>query len=461
MMRLFVVSLVLIAVGISLTGGGSVSAKGSGPWPQTFRISGGGLPHPVLVVPTDTLLATAVSGAWYDEPSGLPEPPSESTRFQIEIVDPNHDAEPIEPPKPYVIGPPARIGAQDGPGWGQPTPAIAALLNRYILLDAAGRLSERPTFAQVMQASAKAFGASATINGNPTDVAIADRLLTQIGDMTPSLFGVRGTLIGSRNLHQVQIDLMFGDGFAGDRLEMAYIPPESIAPYGLLMARRAAGNWGYIQWLDPPGYFATVYAVTPEFDAMMAGLGFVGAPEGDIVSTRLVALDRARQTFGIERYELSNATGQHAVVVPPEEPDIPPRCSDDACTRWLPQPPFTGRSMNGEVWPLPVDPFPEAVRPGKFVYYPHDALGSDRGVIVLSQGSAQLDGSNGREDPYFASPALDAVFKQQMARFADRSSDHRLAKTLGAGIPAGLAGVLALAYVSWSTERRRRRTLAG
>ena len=89
------------------------------------------------------------------------------------------------------------------------------------------------------------------------------------------------------------------------------------------------------------------------------------------------------------------------------------------------------------------------------------SLGSDRGVIVLSQGSAQLDGSNGREDPYFASPALDAVFKQQMARFADRSSDHRLAKTLGAGIPAGLDGVLALAYVSWSTERRRRRTLAG
>jgi hypothetical protein len=112
--------------------------------------------------------------------------------------------------------------------------------------------------------------------------------------------------------------------------------------------------------------------------------------------------------------------------------------------------------MEGEVWPLPVDPFPEAVRPGKFVYYAHDALGSERGVIVQTAGSAELNGTNGAQDPYFADPALDAMFKEQLDRFEHPSSKHRLAKTLGTSIPAVTAGVLAIAYVSWSAERRRR-----
>jgi len=111
--------------------------------------------------------------------------------------------------------------------------------------------------------------------------------------------------------------------------------------------------------------------------------------------------------------------------------------------------------MNGEVWPLPVDPFPEAVRPGTFVYYPHDALGSERGVIVQTAGSVELNGTNGAQDPYFADPTLDALFKGQLDRFAHPSSKHRLAKTLGTSVPAVAAGVLAIAYVSWSAERRR------
>lgn len=448
------VALASIALASSLVGGGAASAKGGGPWPQTFRISGGGLSHPVLIPATDTLLATAVSGTWYDEPAGLPEPTSDMARYQVEIVYAQDDAQPIEVPKPYVIGPPARIGAQDGPGWGQPTAAIAALLNRYIALGEAGALAYRASFSDVITASARLFGVNVTVGNQPVASAVAERVLSQVGNMTPSLFGVQGTLVGSRNLHLAPLNVAFGDGGA-DRLAIDYVPPGPVAPYGLLFAGGTASGWGYVTLLDPPGYFATVYSVTPEFDALMAGMGFVGQPEGDIVSNRLIPLDSARQTFGIDRYELSFG-GKHAVVSPPEQSDTVIPCSDAACTRYLPHEPFSAPSMDGEIWPLPVDPFPEAVRPGRFVYDPHDALGSKRGVIVQTAGSAELNGTNGAQEPYFADPALDALFKTQLDRFAQPSSRHRLAKTLGTGIPAVTAGVLAIAYVSWSAERRRR-----
>lgn len=459
MARLIATLLVLIILGASGSEARNVSAKGGGPWPQTFRISGGGLSHAVLIPPTEVLLATAVSSTWYDEPGGLPEPSADLSRYQIEIVDPKNDAQPIEPPKSYVIGPPARMGAQDGPGWGQPTAAIAALFDRYIALDEAGALAERPSLSDVVAASARLFGADVTVGNQPVSSAVAAQVLSQVGDMTPALFGVQGTLVGSRNLHLAPLTVAFGDSNA-DRLAIDYVPPGPVAPYGLLFAGGTTRGWGYVTLLDPPGYFATVYQVPPEFDALMARMGFVGQAEGDIVSNRLIPIDDARQTFGIDRYELS-FKDKRAVVSPPQQSlsdseVVAPPCSDSACTRYLPQEPFSGSSMTGEIWPLPVDPFPEAVRPGKFVYYAHDALGSERGVIVQTEGSAELNGTNGAQDPYFVDPALDALFKEQLNRFAHPSSKHRLAKTLGTSIPAVTAGVLALVYIAWSAERRRR-----
>lgn len=459
MRHLLVGLLTLITAGASLVGPSNVSAKGGGPWPQTFRISGGGLSHPVLIPTADILLATAVSGSWYVEPDGLSEPASDMPRYQVEIVDARDTSQPIEAPKPYVIGPPARIGAQDGPGWGQPTPAIAALLNRYIALGDAGSLLDGASFSDVVAASASLFGVAVTVDKQPVSSTVAEQVLKQVGKMTPSLFGVQGTLVGSRNLHLAALNIAFGDSDA-DRLAIDYVPPGPVAPYGLLFAGGTTTSWGYVTILDPPGYFATVYPVTPEFDQLMSALGFVGQPEGDIGSNRLIPLDSARQTFGIDRYELS-FKGKRAVVSPPPQPVsdsevIAPPCSDSACTRYLPQEPFSGSSMDGEVWPLPVDPFPDALRPGKFVYYAHDALGSERGVIVQTEGSAELNGTNGAQDPYFADPALDALFKEQLNRFEHPPSKHRLAKTLATGIPAVTAGALAMVYVAWSAERRRR-----
>src|SRR4029079_15820120 len=117
---------------------------------------------------------------------------------------------------------------------------------------------------------------------------------------------------------------------------------------------------------------------------------------------------------------------------------------------------FSGPSMTGKIWPLPVDPFPKAIRPGEFTYYPHHALGSERGVIFQTAGSAEPNGPNGAQDPYFVDPLLDALFKQQLDRFEHPSSKHRLAKTLRVAVPAVILGVLAIAYVSWSAERQRR-----
>jgi hypothetical protein len=458
MVRLWMISaLTLSAFCVVSLSAPRTFAKGTATGTQTFRISGGELRHPIVVTVPEALIATAIEGTWYTTPNGMPEPSPGSPRYLVEVVDPRNNDAVIGPAKTYVIGAPPRLSAQDGPGWGEPTPAIAALLDRYIVIGASGALSEHPTFAEVLRASGDALPSTVRVGDVTVSSAVAATVVTQIGEATPSAFGVQGTLVGQRNLHPVGLEIAFGDS-ESDNLQFTYVPPGPVAPYGLLFNPREAGNWGLVTMLDPWGYFATVYQVSPAFDALMASMGYSGAPEGDIAMNHLVPLDRAQLSFGIDHYEVSRPGGSPVAVDPPAESDPSIQCADASCTRTAPQGPFAGPSLQVEMWPLAVDPFPEAVRAAEFTYYAHDAQGSERGVLVMTQPGYELNGTNGAEEPYFATPALDAALKDQLNRIDRPASSHRLARTLGAGIPAVLFGVFAIAYVSWSAEKRRRRT---
>lgn len=431
-------------------------AKGDSTTTETFRISGGDLPHPVVISRPEYLMAASAQGSWYTRDAGLSEPPVSQVRYKLDVVDAHSDAVPPYVSYQYVPGPPARVTAADGNGWAEPIPEIADLLDRYILLGSRRLLPERPTIAEALRASSDALGVKVSAGGTALAPDAALRVASLLGEATPVIFGVRGTLIGSRNLHAVKLVIRFGEM----GLHVTYVPPGPIAPYGLLLNDRSVGNWEYIALLDPPGYAQWAYTIPPQFDELMAGLGFTGASEGAIIENRVVPLDQARLTSGVDHYEVWLADGPRVTVRPPDgDAEASPCPTVAACT---PVEPFTGPSMDVEMWPTGIDPFPEAVQPARYVYYPHDASGSALGVLVMTQQQAYANAfGGGTEPPVYASPALDAALKAQLARLtngSERSSRAHLAKSLGVGVPAVLLGVLAIAYVSWDAERQRRRS---
>lgn len=324
-----------------------------------------------------------------------------------------------------------------------------------IFLASRSLLPERPTLAESLRASGDALGVTVSADEAVLAPADAAEIAALLGQAQPVVFGVQGPLVGSRSLHQVQLALTFGAW----GLRVTYVPPGAIAPYGLLFNPGSAGNWGYVQLLTPPGYVAWAYTAPAQLDGLMAELGFTGKPEGDIVQDRVVPLAQARLTSGVDRYEAWAGDGARVTVTLPPDQAVFVECPGAASC--APVGPFSGPSMNVEIWPIGLDPFPEAVRPARYVYYARDASGSSPGVLVMTRQEAYANVGGIIVPPAYASPALDAELKAQLVRLTALSahpSSARVARSLGVGIPAVSLGVLAIAYVSWDAERKRRRS---
>jgi hypothetical protein len=86
-----------------------------------------------------------------------------------------------------------------------------------------------------------------------------------------------------------------------------------------------------------------------------------------------------------------------------------------------PQEPFAGEPLNVEVWYKGVDPFPEAVTPGRYTYYRADTSDRGRGVLVPVAAASVGNGTLGRagSPPNYATVALDALLRDILASTAD------------------------------------------
>jgi hypothetical protein len=444
-------ALCLLAAGVALSHASATQAKGDYR-AETFEISGGDLPHPVVVSLPEYNMAVSGEGSWYTGASGIDAPPSTATRYRVEVVAAKDGASLGLPAQDYVTGPPARITGADGVGWAEPIPPIRDLLDRYIALGVRGALPQHPTFAEAVSASRDAFGAAVTANGSALPPPVADRFLALVGRAVPVVFGVRGRLIGQRNLHAVQVEVRLGAG----TLAFAYVPPGPVAHFGLLFNRAGFGGWGYVTMLDPPGYTQDAYTVPQEFDQLMNDAGFQGADEGELVDSHVVLLDQAKLTYGNDHIEVWRGDGPHLRVAIPDAYDNTTPCSAGDCVHSGPVPPFTGDPLNVEIWPLGVDPFPDAVRPAELTYYPDDGSHAGHGVLVQSQGGVELSGTYGGEQPpYYADVTMDALLRDA-ARHLDRQPGRSRVKAFAVGAAAVLGGVLAIVWTSLNAERKRR-----
>ena len=446
-------ALFLLVAGVTLVHASTTQAKFYDR-AETFKISGGDLLHPVAVSLAEYNMATSGQGSWYTTSSGLPEPPAEATRHRVEVVDAKDGAALGLSAQDYVTGPPARITGLDAGGWAEPIPPIRDLLDRYIELDVRGVFSDHPSLAEAMSASRNALGATVTGNGKALPPPVAARFLALVGQAVPVVFGVRGTLIGQRDLHAVQVEV----GFGTDVLAFAYVPPGPVAHFGLLFNKAGLGNWEYITMLDPPGYAQNAYTVPPELDQLMNDGGFHGADEGELIDSHVVPLDQAQLTFGNDHIEVWRGDGPHLRVAIPAAYDSTTPCSSvAACAHSSPVPPFTGEPLNVEIWPRGVDPFPDAVRPSELTYYPDDAFHAGHGVLVESQGSTEFSGTSGGPQPaYYADVTMDGLLRDA-ARQLDRPPARSRPKAFAIGAPAVLLGLLAIAWTSLDAERKRRR----
>ena len=281
---------------------------------------------------------------------------------------------------------------------------------------------------------------------------MGDEFVRLASQAAPVVFGVRGTLIGQRDLHAVQIEVRFGAG----SLAFAYVPPGPVARFGLLFNRAQLGNWELVTMLDPPGYAQYAYTVPPELDRLMNDAGFRGADEGELVDSHAVPLDRAQLTFGEDHVEVWRGDGRRLRVTIPASYTSAPPCSSADCARG-PVPPFVGDPLNVEIWPRGVDPFPEAVLPAELTYYPADASHSGRGVLVQSRGGAEFNGTLGdSQPPYYADATMDALLRRAAAQL-DRPRGRSAARAVVVGVPAVILGVLAIVWTSVDAERKRRR----
>ncbi|TAK61921.1 MAG: hypothetical protein EPO22_07995 [Dehalococcoidia bacterium] len=293
-----------------------------------------------------------------------------------------------------------------------------------------------------------------TANGQLLDASTAGRFLSLAGRAVQVRFGVRGRMIGQRDLHAVQVDMRFGDG----HLAFAYVPPGAVANFGLLFNTGHLGNWEYIEMFDPPGYAQDAYTVPPEFDRLMSDAGFRGAAQGEIIESRTVPLDQAQSTYGPDHIEVWRGDGPHVRVAIPDAYDSSTTCENGGCPTTNPAPPFSGDPLNVEIWPRGIDPFPDAVRPAELTYYPGDASGSRRGVLVQTRGGVEFNGTlGGALPPYYTDATMDGLL-QEAARQLNQPRTRNDARAFAIGGTAVFFGVLAIAWTSWDAERKRRRS---
>lgn len=254
-----------------------------------------------------------------------------------------------------------------------------------------------------------------TVGGRSVDEQTSRALLPSLRDAEPAVFGVRATTarIGEPGRTSGTVILV---SFGARSLELRYVQPGNVAPYGLLFDPATVDTWEHVGLLIPAGYAQLVCTVPPEFETLMATLGFPGyEPEG-ILETRLVPLKEAQRDIQVDRIEVWKE-GR----LPQTLPGLSPYMTEDPGAS-QPVPPFTGEPLTLQVWYAGVDPFPEAVRPAVYRYYPTDGGGSQRGVLVLLEPGAVANGTlgNANTPPTFASAELDELLGEAGLTTGDR-----------------------------------------
>lgn len=375
----------------------------------TFRISGGDLPHAIVVSEVEYTLSTDGfdSAFEWNTKTDMPGPSALAKRYLVEQVEVRGDA--VAPlalkPDVYVPGTPSLITVTDGEGWARPSASVGGLLDRYIELGRRDMLSERPTFAESLAVSQQTLTTRVSVDQQELADSQTEQLLAFLGDTAAVIFGVRGDLIGQRDLGGIKLRVALG----ADELVFIYVRPGPVADYGLLFQPKLLDSWEYVSLLDPPGYAQRAYNVSPNLDDFMVGLGFDGSEPKDILETRLLRRAEAqRDCCAIDHINVSRV-GEAARVFR----DLPQDAfqPDDS---QRPLEPFSGDPQSVEVWFQGIDPFPEAVRPSKYMYYSADATQSQHGVLVPVEPASVYNGTLGRsnEPPFFASAVLDGLLRE-------------------------------------------------
>ena len=302
-----------------------------------------------------------------------------------------------------------------GGGGGAEEPSSSAVVG-----DLLGCYREQPASGEGLAATRSLQGASVSVGGNDVATKEANQLVSLLRDVEPVYFGVRGTpgtRIGERGRlaeTTIHIDLDSGG------LSLEYVRPGPVAPYGLLFDPALINAWEFTMLIDPPGYAQSVCTVPPEFDKVMAGLGFNGYDPVDILETRLVLADEAQREFGLveqiqvwregeSRRELSLETVEPlGTPVRWNELTNPPMAENQA----KPLEPFAGKPLSVGVRFTGIDPFPEAMQPAEFRYYPDDASASGRGVLVPLTDIAISNGVFRAGEAFFPGPELDQLLCQ-------------------------------------------------
>jgi len=247
-----------------------------------------------------------------------------------------------------------------------------------------------------------------TVAGEAIEPGMSQALLSLLREAEPAVFGVRATtakISEPGRTSGVEIRVYFGSA----SIALRYVRPGNVAPFGLLFDPATVDNWEYVSIIIPAGYAQQVCEVPPELQQLMAGLGYEGnEPEG-ILETRLVPLDEAQRQTSIDRLVVLRANDPPRQLAAPDSMEL--GSFDDANT---PREPYLGEPLTIEVWYSGVDPFPEAVRPAAYRYYPTDGAGSERGVLVLLEPGAVANGSlgNANTPPTFASAQLDELLRE-------------------------------------------------
>jgi DNA-binding CsgD family transcriptional regulator len=254
-------------------------------------------------------------------------------------------------------------------------------------------------------ASARAL----TLDGNTVNHGSSAAALTLLKQAEPAVFGVLATTAritepGRTVGHPVVV------GFGSFSLELRYVPAGNVAPYGLLFDPIASDAWGIVTLDGASGYTQQVCTVPPQLDDVFADLGVPGYSPTGILETRVVPLNEAQLDIRLERIIIDQGDGAPVVI---SDLDADMSLFDDRLARSGPVAPFSGDPVSIEAWYGGVDPFPEAVTPGRFTYYFGDGSSGSQGVLVngtpamVANGTISLGSA-----PVYASETLDRIVRE-------------------------------------------------
>lgn len=436
---------------------------------QTYRISGGDLPHAITVPFTEYMLATD-SGRPSPDGAPAPAPPAGTTTYRLEFVRADDGVTPVGSAGAYIRGatsliqPPSIGGRSLAPQpWQEASAVVAAMLDRYIALGDA--VTDRPALGESIYATQRRDPTAVDVGGRTLTQADAGAFLSLFGATSPVRFGLRGTLVGQRALNAATVEVRLG----AETLTFSYIPPGLVAPYGLLMGTQAVGNWEFSTLLDPPAYVQDAYSVPKELDDLMTRLGFVGGTLVQNADTRIMPMLDADMTMRINQVTLSDGTRDASVTgVDPDSIDCP--TGVDVCRPDAAALPADGHPLTLTVSRRGVDPFPEAQRPAEYSYYPPGAAGA-RGILVQTKMGEIWNATLGRDggEPYYASAATDAALRSAVRQLAGQPPEAQATLTPrtalvafkedGASMsvldPASgkVLGTVPIGYASWAIVR--------